>query len=88
MYVGFALAVAIFLPRYSATPAVLVVSGLAMAVLAIDDRWPMKPIVKFGVQIALGALAVIVFAVEIRFVSLPGGQIVQLGWLIAPISIF
>jgi UDP-GlcNAc:undecaprenyl-phosphate GlcNAc-1-phosphate transferase len=88
MYAGFAVAVAVFLPSYGATPGVLVVTGLAMASLAIDDRWPMKPLVKFGVQLALALLAVVIFNVQIKFFSLPGGHIVQLGLLILPVSVF
>jgi UDP-GlcNAc:undecaprenyl-phosphate GlcNAc-1-phosphate transferase len=88
MYLGFAIAVLVFLPRYGDTFGVLVVTGLGMVLLAIDDRWPMRPIVKLGVQIALAVLAVVVFAIEIKFVSLPGGHVIQLGWLMAPVTIF
>ena len=88
MYLGFAVAVLLFLPRYGDTLGVLVVTGLGMVLLAIDDRWPMKPIVKLGVQIGLAVLATVVFAIEIKFVSLPGGHIIQLGWLMAPVTIF
>jgi UDP-GlcNAc:undecaprenyl-phosphate GlcNAc-1-phosphate transferase len=88
LFAGFAVSVAIFLPGYGATPGVLVVSGLAMALLAIDDRWPMKPIVKLAVQIGLALLAVVVFGVQIKFFSLPGGHVVDLGLLMAPVSVF
>ena len=88
MYLGFLFAVAIFLPRYRATPGVLIVSGLAMALLAIDDRWPMRPLVKLGVQLGLSVIAVVVFGIEITFFSLPGGHLVQLGLLMAPVSVF
>ncbi len=88
MYAGFAASVAIFLPHYGATPGVLVVSGLATALLAIDDRWPMQPLVKLAVQLGLALLAVVVFGIEIKFFSLPGDHIVQLGLLMAPVSVF
>ncbi|HET7418975.1 MAG TPA: MraY family glycosyltransferase [Candidatus Dormibacteraeota bacterium] len=88
LYIGFAVSVAIFLPGQGATPGVLVVSGLAMALLAVDDRWPMKPVVKLAAQVGLALLAVVVFDVQIRFFSLPGGHIVQLGLLMAPVSVF
>jgi UDP-GlcNAc:undecaprenyl-phosphate/decaprenyl-phosphate GlcNAc-1-phosphate transferase len=88
MYVGFATAVLIFLPQYSYTPGLLIVSGLAAGLLVIDDRRSMSPAVKFGVQVFLSLLAVVVFGVEIKFVSLPGNHIIQLGLLITPVSMF
>jgi UDP-GlcNAc:undecaprenyl-phosphate/decaprenyl-phosphate GlcNAc-1-phosphate transferase len=88
LYAGFAISVATFLPGYGATPGVLIVSGLAMVLLAIDDKWPMQPLVKLAVQIGLALLAVVVFGVEIRFFSLPGSHIVQLGLLMTPVSVF
>ena len=88
MYLGFAVAVALFAPEFSATPGVLIVSGLAMILLAIDDRWPMHPLVKLAVQIGLALLAVVVFGVQIKFFSVPGNHIVQLGLLMTPVSLF
>ena len=88
LYAGFAVSLALFVRDYGATLGVLVVSGLAMILLAIDDRWPMQPVVKLGVQVGLAALAVVVFGVQIRFFSLPGAHFVQLGYLMAPVSVF
>lgn len=88
MYLGFAVALALFAPEFNATPGVLIVSGLAMVLLAIDDRWPMQPWVKLAVQIGLALLAVVVFGVQIKFFSLPGNHVVQLGLLITPVSLF
>jgi UDP-GlcNAc:undecaprenyl-phosphate/decaprenyl-phosphate GlcNAc-1-phosphate transferase len=88
MYAGFAVAVAIFAPEFNETPGVLIVSGLAMALLAIDDRTPMQPWVKLAVQIGLGLLAVSIFGIEIKFFSLPGNHIVHLGLLVTPVSLF
>ncbi len=88
MWGGLALAVLIFVPLSVQTWGVLLVSGLAMAALAIDDRWSMAPLVKLGVQVALALLAVVVFGIEIRFFSLPGGHLIQLGLLMAPVSVF
>lgn len=88
MYAGFAVALIAFLPGYSQTLGVLVVSGLAMALLAVDDKWPMNPWVKLAVQVFLSLLAVVVFGVEIKFFSLPGHHIVLLGLLAAPVSVF
>jgi UDP-GlcNAc:undecaprenyl-phosphate/decaprenyl-phosphate GlcNAc-1-phosphate transferase len=88
MYAGFAVAVALFAPEFGETPGVLVVSGLAMALLAIDDRRPMRPWVKLAVQIGLALLAVVIFGIQIKFFSLPGAHIVQLGLLVTPVSLF
>jgi UDP-GlcNAc:undecaprenyl-phosphate/decaprenyl-phosphate GlcNAc-1-phosphate transferase len=88
MFVGFAVAVLVFLPGYVNTPGLLVVSGLAAGLLIIDDRKSMSPWVKLGVQVFLSLLAVIVFGIEIKFVSLPGNHLVQLGLLITPVSMF
>jgi UDP-GlcNAc:undecaprenyl-phosphate GlcNAc-1-phosphate transferase len=88
MYAGFAVAVAIFAPEFNETPGVLIVSGLAMVLLAIDDRRPMQPWVKLAVQVGLGLLAVLIFGIQIKFFSLPGNHIVQLGLLVTPVSLF
>jgi UDP-GlcNAc:undecaprenyl-phosphate/decaprenyl-phosphate GlcNAc-1-phosphate transferase len=88
MYAGFAAAVLVFLPQYTYTPGLLVVSGLAAGLLIIDDRHSMSPWVKLGVQLLLSLLAVVVFGIEIKFVSLPGNHLVQLGLLITPVSMF
>jgi UDP-GlcNAc:undecaprenyl-phosphate GlcNAc-1-phosphate transferase len=88
MYAGFFVAVLIFLPGYSYTPGLLVVSGLAAGLLVIDDRRSMSPWLKLGVQVFLALLAVVVFGIQINIVSLPGNHIVQLGLLITPVSMF
>jgi UDP-GlcNAc:undecaprenyl-phosphate/decaprenyl-phosphate GlcNAc-1-phosphate transferase len=88
LYAGFAVAVAVFLPGYGFAPGVLIVSGLATVALAIDDRWPMHPLVKLGVQIGLALIAVVIFNVQIRWFSLPGGHLVYLMLLEAPVSVF
>ncbi len=88
MYAGFAAAVAIFQPRFEFTLGVLLVSGLAIVLLAIDDRRPMHPLVKLAVQVALALVAVVVFAIQIKFFSLPGGHVIGLGLLMAPVSMF
>jgi UDP-GlcNAc:undecaprenyl-phosphate GlcNAc-1-phosphate transferase len=88
MYVGFAVALLFFVPLNLQTLGVLFVSGLAVALLAVDDRWPMNPWLKLAIQIFLAALAVVVFNTKINFVSLPGGHIIQLGLLVVPVSVF
>jgi UDP-GlcNAc:undecaprenyl-phosphate/decaprenyl-phosphate GlcNAc-1-phosphate transferase len=88
MWVGFGAAVLVFVPKTTQTVGVLVVSGLAMALLAIDDKWPMRPLLKLAVQVGLALVAVVVFGIEIRFFSLPGGHLILLGLLMAPVSVF
>src|SRR5260370_39454765 len=44
--------------------------------------------VKFGVQVFLPLLAVVVLGGQIRSVSLPGTHIIQRGLLITPVSMF
>jgi UDP-GlcNAc:undecaprenyl-phosphate GlcNAc-1-phosphate transferase len=88
MYVGFAIAAIVFVPEYAATAGVLIVSGLAMALLAIDDRWPMLPLIKLAVQIGLAVIAVVVYRVEITYFGAPGGHIVYLMTLAAPVTLF
>ncbi|TMB47108.1 MAG: undecaprenyl/decaprenyl-phosphate alpha-N-acetylglucosaminyl 1-phosphate transferase [Chloroflexi bacterium] len=88
MYVGFAVALLVFLREYEATLGVLVVSGLAMALLIIDDRRPMNPWVKLGVQLFLAVIAVSIFKIEITYFGLRGDHIVHLGLLAAPLSVF
>ena len=88
MYVGFAVAVVIFLGGYQETPGILVVSGLAAVLLIADDRWHVKPMLKLALQVLVALVAVVVFGFTITFVGLPGGHLVQLGLLAAPISLF
>lgn len=88
MYVGFAVALLVFLRDYEGTIGVLVVSGLAMAVLIIDDRRPMNPWVKLGMQVFLALLAVVLFGIQITFFGLPGDHLIHLGLLAVPITVF
>jgi UDP-GlcNAc:undecaprenyl-phosphate GlcNAc-1-phosphate transferase len=88
LWSGFAVAVLVFGPRSFQTLGVVGLSGLAMALLIIDDRKPMHPLVKLAIQVGLAVLAVEVFAIQISFFSVPGGHIVQLGLLLLPVSVF
>src|SRR5262245_1043019 len=88
MWVGFAVAAALLLPRDLEALGVVVCSGLAMALLIIDDRRGMRPLVKLAIQIGVAVLAVVAFGAQIKFFSLPGTHIVELGLLAATVSIF
>ncbi|HEY1456207.1 MAG TPA: MraY family glycosyltransferase [Candidatus Dormibacteraeota bacterium] len=90
MYLGFAVAVTIFLRDYDQSAGVLTVSGLATALLIVDDRRPVSPLVKLGFQVLLSVVAVFIFGIQITYVGLPGvaHHIVHLGLLVAPVSLF
>jgi len=84
MWVGFAIAVIVFLPHDLVTLGVLVVSGLATGILIVDDRWSMKPWVKLSVQVGLALLSALVFNSQITYIGLPGGHLISFA---APIAI-
>jgi UDP-GlcNAc:undecaprenyl-phosphate/decaprenyl-phosphate GlcNAc-1-phosphate transferase len=88
MYVGFALAVLVFLPSYAQAPGLLVVSGLAAGLLIVDDRFSLGPLTKLLLQLLLAGIAVVGFGIKITFLGLPGQHVVQLGLLAVPISLF
>jgi len=88
LYAGFAAALLIFLPRYKDTIGVLVVSGLAAVLLLADDRWHVRAAIKLGLQLVVALVAVFVFGFQIASFGLPGAQLVPLGLLAIPITIF
>lgn len=88
MYLGFAAALLIFLPHYKDTLGILVVSGLAAVLLLADDRWHVRAAIKLGLQLVVAAVAIAVFGFKIAYFGLPGEQLVQLGWLGVPITLF
>src|SRR5712692_6210222 len=71
MFVGFAVAVIVFVPSSTTRTGVLVVSGLAAALLIADDRWSVSPGVKFAFQLIVSLVAVAVFGFVITFIGLP-----------------
>jgi UDP-GlcNAc:undecaprenyl-phosphate GlcNAc-1-phosphate transferase len=88
LYAGFAAALLIFLPRYKDTIGVLVVSGLAAVLLLADDRWHVRAAIKLGLQLVVALVAVFVVGFKIASFGLPGAQLVPLGLLAIPITIF
>jgi UDP-GlcNAc:undecaprenyl-phosphate GlcNAc-1-phosphate transferase len=88
MYLGFAAALVLFLPHYKDTLGVLVVSGLAAVLLLADDRWHVRAAIKLGLQLVVAIVAIAVFGFKIASFGLPGEQLVQLGWLAIPITLF
>jgi UDP-GlcNAc:undecaprenyl-phosphate GlcNAc-1-phosphate transferase len=94
MFVGFAIAVLIFVPSNITRTGVLVVSGLAAVLLIADDRWKVSPGIKFGFQLLIALMAVFVFGFVITFFGVPGqggygaSKIIYLHWLVIPVSLF
>ncbi len=71
MFLGFAVAVLIFVPSSTTRTGVLVVSGLAAVLLIADDRWSVSPGVKFAFQLLVAVVAVVVFGFVVTFFGLP-----------------
>src|SRR5487761_983673 len=88
MYLGFAAALVLFLPHYKDTLGVLAVTGLAAVLLLADDRWQVRAAIKVGMQLLVALAAIVVFGFKIASFGLPGEQLVQLGWLAIPITVF
>ena len=94
MFLGFAVAVLIFVPSNTTRTGVLVVSGLAAVLLIADDRWSVSPGLKFAFQLLVALVAVVVFGFVIRYFGLPGSgpnggaRVVDLGWFAVPVSLF
>jgi len=88
LYLGFAAAVLIFLPNYKETAGVLVVSGLAAILLIADDRWQVRPAIKFGLQLVVALVAILAYGFKITSFGLPGNNVIELGYLTIPITIF
>ena len=89
MWVGLAVAALVFLPKDEKTLGVVTVSGLAMALLVIDDKRGMSPLVKLAIQVAVAVVAVAWFGARIDFISLPGGHIINFGLPVAiGVSVF
>jgi UDP-GlcNAc:undecaprenyl-phosphate/decaprenyl-phosphate GlcNAc-1-phosphate transferase len=94
MFLGFAAAVLIFVPSSTTRTGVLVVSGLAAALLIADDRWSVSPGIKFALQLLVALMAVVVFGFVITYFGLPNlgtsgnATLVYLGWASIPVSLF
>ena len=92
MFVGFTIAVLIFVPSSVTRTGVLVVSGFAAILLIADDRWSVSPGIKFAFQLLVAFVAVAVFGFVISYFGLPGTNgtptLVELGWLAYPVSLF
>jgi UDP-GlcNAc:undecaprenyl-phosphate GlcNAc-1-phosphate transferase len=94
MFLGFAVAVLIFVPSNTTRTGVLVVSGLAAVLLIADDRWSVTPGLKFAFQLLVALVAVVGFGFVISYFGLPGSgsnggaRVVDLGWFAVPVSLF
>ncbi len=86
MYVGFGLSAALFSTNQK-TLGLLLSAAAITTLMVFDDLRGLAPPVKVLFQVAVSLLAIWVFGIEIPFVSLPGGHVIELGWLAVPISL-
>ena len=87
IFLAFLGAVAYYVPFSFDTLGLLACCGLATAIFVIDDRRPLNPWVKLGLQAGVASTAILVFSYDISFLGVPGLGIVQLGLLDFPISL-
>ena len=85
MWIGFAAAVLLLVPRDATSVGVVIVSGLATGLLIVDDKWSMRPWVKLAMQVGLALIATLVFDAQINYIGLPGGRLLQFAM---PVAIF
>lgn len=86
MYVGFGLSAALFSTNQK-TLGLLLAAAAITTLMVFDDLRGLSPLMKLASQIAVSLLAIWVFGFEIPRVSLPGGHVIELGWLAVPISL-
>ena len=71
MYVGFGLSAALFSTNRQ-TEGLLLSAAVVTTLMVLDDRRGIPPLIKLGFQLLASLLAVVVFGIEIKFVSVPG----------------
>ncbi|GAC1478582.1 MAG: MraY family glycosyltransferase [Candidatus Dormibacteria bacterium] len=71
MYIGFGLSAALFSTNRQ-TEGLLLSAAVITTLMLLDDRRGIPPMLKLGFQLVASVLAVVVFGIEIKFVSLPG----------------
>ena len=71
MYIGFGLSAALFSTNRQ-TEGLLLSAAVVTTLMVLDDRRGVPPMIKLGFQLLASLLAVVVFGIEIKFVSLPG----------------
>ena len=77
----------LFLRRWDLVPLLAVLAATAV-VFIYDDVRGIHPWIKLAVQLLIAGLAVVALGYEIRFFTVPGAGLVQLGLVGVPISIF
>jgi len=88
LFVAFAVAVLIYVPMTRPVLGLLVVGGVAMTVLMIDDRFRLAARLKLAIQAGLALLAMFGFGYLISGFTLPLVGPVQLGLLAIPLTLF
>lgn len=76
MYIGFGLAAAIYSTN-GQTEGLLLSAAVITALMVLDDRGGIAPSIKLGFQLLASLLAVVVFGIQIKYVSIPGHDIVN-----------
>ncbi len=88
MYIGFGLSAAIYSTSRQ-TEGLLLSAAVITGLMVLDDRGGIAPPIKLGFQLLASLLAVIVFGIEIKFISLPGHDVVNFAPAVAiPLSLF
>ncbi|MGI8848042.1 MAG: undecaprenyl/decaprenyl-phosphate alpha-N-acetylglucosaminyl 1-phosphate transferase [Candidatus Dormibacteria bacterium] len=86
MFAGFATAVLVFGGGVAARWPLLIVCGAVTVAMAVDDvvdlPWWQKLIIIAGAGVALFAMGI-----NIPFIALPGGHLLNLGWLAFPATV-
>jgi UDP-GlcNAc:undecaprenyl-phosphate GlcNAc-1-phosphate transferase len=88
LYLAFAASVLFALNPGFQMAGLLTVTGLAAAFFIVDDRFRLPAWAKLLAETLLAVLAIVGFGYLITFISLPGGGIVQLGWVAVPLTLF
>jgi UDP-GlcNAc:undecaprenyl-phosphate GlcNAc-1-phosphate transferase len=87
MYAAFAVAGVAFLPHEPKVVGVIVLSGVAAVVFALDDYFNLPALVKLVVNLALAVAAVEAFGMHIDFLFLGVLRVHNLGLLILPVTV-
>jgi UDP-GlcNAc:undecaprenyl-phosphate/decaprenyl-phosphate GlcNAc-1-phosphate transferase len=90
LYLAFTGVALIFVPASMERNVVLIISGAATLLFALDDRWRLPAWSKFAGQMLIALVAIVGFGstFQITFFSVPLLGIIHTGWLALPVSLF
>jgi UDP-GlcNAc:undecaprenyl-phosphate GlcNAc-1-phosphate transferase len=87
LYLGFGVSAALFSSNPS-TLGVLLAAAVLTTLMVFDDLRGVRPLTKLGFQIVASLIAIVVFAVDIRTLYLPGNHLVTLALVVSvPITL-